>query len=258
MTVLKLVFCFRYGSMLSHGIGMQWGGCSDIKTRLDARSWKILFWKMNPETIGRRWNGLKLASKTVLTQSMGLLMTRTLLKRWSSKFRSVLSSPNPNCELQLVNTLECCVLSGLDFKAAGGCFVCYCLSNYLLWRHRVTVNITWIIYVETLERAPTPFFDGLVRCSAHGCSFVRLWYSKYVVLTGIGKLKQGKSEEGSLSSDHLILLQLLLAEFLLLFSRVCYVTVTCLLCLQMQVVQSFLKGWEQDLEDFRNNLLSSK
>ena len=27
---------------------------------------------------------------------------------------------------------ECCVRSGLDFEAAGGSFVHYCLSNYLL------------------------------------------------------------------------------------------------------------------------------
>ena len=101
--------------------------------------------------------------------------------------------------------------------------------------------LSWL-NVETLGRGPTPLFDRLVRCSAHGSSFLRLWYSKYVVLTGIGKLKQGKSEEGSLSSDCLILLHLLLAEFLLLFSQVCYVTVTCLLCLQMQVIQSFPKG----------------
>ena len=139
---------------------------------------------------------------------------------------------------------ECCVLSGLDFEAAGGSFACYCLSNYLLWGHWVKHNmgaLSWF-NVETLDRGPTPLFNRLVRCSAHGSSFLRLWYSKYVVLTGIGKLKQGKSEEGSLSSDCLILLHLLLAEFLLLFSQVCYVTVTCLLCLQMQVIQSFPKG----------------
>ena len=29
----------------------------------------------------------------------------------------------------------CCVPSGLDFEAAGGSIVCYCLSNYLLQGH---------------------------------------------------------------------------------------------------------------------------
>ena len=45
------------------------------------------------------------------------------------------------------------------------------------------INMTWrqdgrtfVVECETLERAPTPLFGILVRCSAHGCFFARLWY----------------------------------------------------------------------------------
>ena len=41
---------------------------------------------------------------------------------------------------------ECYVQSGLDFKAAGGSVVRYCLSNYLLQGHRVAVNVTWALF----------------------------------------------------------------------------------------------------------------
>ena len=34
--------------------------------------------------------------------------------------------------------------------------------------------LSWL-KVEILKRAPTPCFGRLVRCSAHGCSFARLW-----------------------------------------------------------------------------------
>ena len=54
---------------------------------------------------------------------------------------------------------ECCLPSGLDFGAAGGSVVCYCLSNYLLWGHRVAVNMTRALFrvlsAETLKRVST-------------------------------------------------------------------------------------------------------
>ena len=34
----------------------------------------------------------------------------------------------------------------LDFEAAGGSVVRYCLSNYLLRGHRVAVNMAWAIF----------------------------------------------------------------------------------------------------------------
>ena len=40
----------------------------------------------------------------------------------------------------------CCVPSGLDFEPAGGSIVHYCLSNYLLQGHRVTVNLRWVLF----------------------------------------------------------------------------------------------------------------
>ena len=38
-------------------------------------------------------------------------------------------------------------------------------------------TLLWLNAV-TLKRAPTPLFGRLVRCSAHGRSFVRLWYTQ--------------------------------------------------------------------------------
>ena len=72
----------------------------------------------------------------------------------------------------------CYVPSGLDFEADGDSVARYCLSNYLLQGHRVTVNTTLALFLllnaETVERMPTPIFGILVKCSAHGHSFVRL------------------------------------------------------------------------------------
>ena len=80
---------------------------------------------------------------------------------------------------------ECCVPSGLNFEAAGVSVVHYCLSNYLLRGHRVTVNMTWTLFCgyNKCKRVPgaTPLFSKLVRCSAHGCSFARLRYILYMV-----------------------------------------------------------------------------
>ena len=66
---------------------------------------------------------------------------------------------------------ECCVPSGLDFQAAGGSIVRYCLSNYLLRGHPDAVNmhdmgtLSWL-NAEPLERVPTPLVGRLLRCSA--------------------------------------------------------------------------------------------
>ena len=103
----------------------------------------------------------------------GITDDENLVKLWSSKFKSVLSSPDPVRALQLANTL----------------------------------------YVSSKD------LESLV-------------ISEDVVLAAVGKLKCGKSEGGSLSSDHLMFAP---SEFLLLFSQLCYVTVTCLLCLEMQL-----------------------
>ena len=38
------------------------------------------------------------------------------------------------------------VPSGLDFEAAVGSVVRYCLSSYLLRGHQVAVNMTWVLF----------------------------------------------------------------------------------------------------------------
>ena len=71
---------------------------------------------------------------------------------------------------------ECCVVSGLDFEAAGGSAVRSCLSNYSLRGHQVAVGALSRLDAVALERASTPLFGRLVRCSAHGRSFTSLQY----------------------------------------------------------------------------------
>ena len=44
-------------------------------------------------------------------------------------------------------SLECCVLSGLDFEATGDYVVRYFVSNYLLRGLLVAVNMTWALYL---------------------------------------------------------------------------------------------------------------
>ena len=70
------------------------------------------------------------------------------------------------------------MLSGLEFEAAGGSAVRYCLSNSLRVSSRCKQDmgaLSWL-NADTFERAPTPLFDGLGRCSTHGRSFARLRY----------------------------------------------------------------------------------
>ena len=74
--------------------------------------------------------------------------------------------------------MVCCVPSELDFEAADSSVVRYRLSNYSLRRSSSCCKydmdaLSWL-NSDTLERAPTPLFSGLVRCSAYECSFTRL------------------------------------------------------------------------------------
>ena len=76
--------------------------------------------------------------------------------------------------------LECCVPSGLNFEAAGDSVVH--LFGVQLFASRASSHckhdvgdLSWL-NAETVERAPTPLFCGLVRCSAHGPFFARLLY----------------------------------------------------------------------------------
>ena len=64
---------------------------------------------------------------------------------------------------------ECCVPSGLNFKAAGDSIV-RDLSNYLLWGHRVTVNMTWALFHDKTQKHST-LLGRHVRGSTHGRSF---------------------------------------------------------------------------------------
>ena len=62
------------------------------------------------------------------------------------------------------------VPSGLTLKLlVASLYVIVCLC-----KHDMDA-LSWLD-AETLKRAPTPLFDGLERCSAHGHSFARLWY----------------------------------------------------------------------------------
>ena len=75
---------------------------------------------------------------------------------------------------------ECCVSSGLDFKATNGS-VCTLLfvqlfASITLSRCKCDMGTLSWLNAETLERAPTPLLGRLVRCSAHGQSFARLHY----------------------------------------------------------------------------------
>ena len=75
---------------------------------------------------------------------------------------------------------DCCVPSRLDFEAAGDYVVRYFVYNYLLsgasshCKHDVGA-LLWL-NAEAVERAPTPLFGRLVRCSASGRFFARLRY----------------------------------------------------------------------------------
>ena len=58
-----------------------------------------------------------------------------------------------------------------------GSVVPYCLCLRALSHCKYDMGtLLWLI-VEAFERAPTPLFGGLVRCSAHGHSFARLQYT---------------------------------------------------------------------------------
>ena len=72
------------------------------------------------------------------------------------------------------------MLLGFDFEAAA-VFRCMLLFVQLFASRALSRckhdmgTLSWL-NAEPLERAPTPLFDRLVRCSAHGLSFVRLRY----------------------------------------------------------------------------------
>ena len=75
---------------------------------------------------------------------------------------------------------ECCVPSGLNFKAAGDSIV-RDLSNYLLRGHRVTVNMTWVLFRDKTQKHST-LLGRHVKCSTHGCSFMKLQYITTILL----------------------------------------------------------------------------
>ena len=71
----------------------------------------------------------------------------------------------------------CCVLSGLNLADIGSFVTGYWIF-FFASRHVNMSALLWL-NVETLKRAPTSFFGRRVRCSTHGCSFVRLHYILY-------------------------------------------------------------------------------
>ena len=74
---------------------------------------------------------------------------------------------------RLLLSVACCQGS------AGGSVVHYCLSNYSLQEYWVAVNIhgcSFIVKCWNIWRSPTLLLQKLVRNSAHGRSFTRLWF----------------------------------------------------------------------------------
>ena len=68
---------------------------------------------------------------------------------------------------------QCCVLSGLDFKATSGSTVSYCLSNHLHRGHRVAVSVhghSFVINCGSTQKSAHP---PLRRT----CKVLRLWPS---------------------------------------------------------------------------------
>ena len=62
--------------------------------------------------------------------------------------------------------------------------VCQIIASKVLSCHQHDIGtLSWI---SALERAPTPLFGRLVRCSTHGCSFVRLRYVCVCVCMPVG------------------------------------------------------------------------
>ena len=66
-----------------------------------------------------------------------------------------------------------------DFEVAGRLVCCVRLLIVQLFALRASSyrkhdmgGLSWL-NAETFERAPTPLFGRLVKCSAHGCSFTR-------------------------------------------------------------------------------------
>ena len=83
--------------------------------------------------------------------------------------------------LTVCSRSECCVLSRLDFEVSGGSMYLFASRASNHWKHDMGA-LSWL-NAETHKRVPTPLFGRLVRCSAHGHSFVTLWY--VCVLCGI-------------------------------------------------------------------------
>ena len=79
-----------------------------------------------------------------------------------SKFAWVSTHPGASQGASFAWLMGC---TWLDFKAADGSTVRYCLSDCLLPRHQLAVHnmgtLSWL-NVEALERAPTPLFGELV------------------------------------------------------------------------------------------------
>ena len=80
------------------------------------------------------------------------------------------------------------MLSGLNFEAAGDSVVCYVSRASSRCKHDVG-TLLWL-NVKQSERAPTPFFGRLVRCSVHGPFFGRLRYIQLKFLFEIENLHE--------------------------------------------------------------------
>ena len=84
---------------------------------------------------------------------------------------------------------ECCMPSGLDFQAACGLVVRYCLSNFFALRaskHDMG-PLSWL-KAETLGRTPTPIFDKML------CPWV-LFSRDYGIHTNMFNLLTGRADQ---------------------------------------------------------------
>ena len=89
----------------------------------EAQSWPLHIW-----------------SKKFCATSLKVIM-RTYLARTTSYTHHKLHTPQATPCSQWYGAIQSVVVpSGLDFVAAGGSVVHYCLSNYFIWGHGVAIN----------------------------------------------------------------------------------------------------------------------
>ena len=84
------------------------------------------------------------------------------------------------CALMTWRQSECCVPSGLDFEATSGSVVHYVQLFVSKASSRYKHDVwSFMVKCGNTQKSTHILFSILVRCSAHGHSFVRLRYNSY-------------------------------------------------------------------------------